>query len=83
MRAVGLSPFLTLRPFNTVPYVVVTPNHKTIWLQLRICNFATVPNRNNTNIRHAGSGVPTPVKGLLASKRVAAHGLRATALEDK
>ena len=32
--------------FNTVPYVVVTPNHKIILLLLYNCNFATVLNYN-------------------------------------
>jgi hypothetical protein len=38
------SAFLMLRPFNTVPPVVVTPKHKTISLLLHNCNFTTVMN---------------------------------------
>lgn len=34
--------FMLLWPFNTVPHVVVTPNHKTISLIFHNCNFATV-----------------------------------------
>ena len=40
------STFLMLRPFNTVPHVVVTSNHKIISLLLHNCNFATVMNYN-------------------------------------
>lgn len=40
------SAFLMLWPFNTVPQVVLTPNHKVISLLLHNCNFATVVNRN-------------------------------------
>lgn len=40
------STFLTLRPFNTVPHVVMTPNHKIISLLLHSTNFATVMNCN-------------------------------------
>jgi hypothetical protein len=36
------STFLTLTPFNAVPHVVVTPNHKVILLLLHNCIFATV-----------------------------------------
>ena len=39
------STFLTLWPFNTVPRVVETPNHKTISLLFHDCNYATVMNR--------------------------------------
>ena len=35
------SPFLTLRPFNILSQVVVTPNHKIISLLLHNCNFAS------------------------------------------
>ena len=38
------STFLILRPFNTVPHLVVTPNHKIILLLIHNCNFATVMN---------------------------------------
>ena len=41
-----VSDFLKLRPFNTVPHVVVTPNHKSISLLLHNCNFATLMNCN-------------------------------------
>ena len=37
---------LMLRPFSTVPRVVVTPNHKIILLLLHNYNFATVINHN-------------------------------------
>ena len=40
------SAFQMLRPFNTVPQGVATPNHKIILLLLYKCNFATVMNRN-------------------------------------
>ena len=40
-----LSTFLMLRPFNTVPHVVVI-NHKIILLLLHNCNFDTFMNRN-------------------------------------
>jgi hypothetical protein len=39
-----VSNFLMLRPFNTVPHVVVTPTHKIISLLLPNCNFATFMN---------------------------------------
>jgi hypothetical protein len=38
--------FPMLRLFNTVPQVVVTPNHKIISLLPHNCNFAAVVNRN-------------------------------------
>lgn len=37
--------FLMLQPFKTFPHVV-TPNHESIPLLLRNCNFATVLNCN-------------------------------------
>ena len=40
------STFLKLQPFNTVPYVVMTPNHRIIPLLLHICNYATVMDHN-------------------------------------
>ena len=41
-----LSTFPMLQPFNTVPCVVLTPNHKSIVLLSHNCNFATVANRH-------------------------------------
>ena len=38
------SPYLMLRPFNTVPHVMVTPNHTVIPLFPFNCNSATVMN---------------------------------------
>jgi hypothetical protein len=43
------STFLMWRPFNTVPYIVVTPKHNFFLLICHNCNFATVMN-NNANI---------------------------------
>ena len=40
-----------LTPFNTVPHVVVTPNHTIISLLLRNCNFVTMMNYN-ANIKY-------------------------------
>ena len=40
------STFLMPWTFNTVPHVVVTPNHVIISLSLHNCNFAIVMNRN-------------------------------------
>jgi hypothetical protein len=40
------SAFLVLRPFNTVPCVVVTPNHKVTGVLFHNYNFATVMNHN-------------------------------------
>jgi hypothetical protein len=40
------STFLMLHPFNAVPQVVVTPNHKVIQLLLHSCNFTNVMNCN-------------------------------------
>jgi hypothetical protein len=40
------STLLMLQPFNTVPYVVVTPAIKLLSLLLHNCNFATVMNHN-------------------------------------
>jgi hypothetical protein len=45
--------FLMLWPFNTVPHVVVTPNHDIIWLLLHNCNFSTIMN-HNINIWYVG-----------------------------
>ena len=40
------SAFPMLRPFNTVPHVVVTPNHKIIFIVISYCIFATVLNHS-------------------------------------
>ena len=40
------STFLMLWPFSTVPYAVVTPNHKIILLLPHNCNFAVIINCN-------------------------------------
>lgn len=50
--------FPMLRPFNTVPHAVLTPNHNVIPLLLHSCNIAIVMNYNE-NI-----GYVTPIKGL-------------------
>ena len=47
------STFLMLRPFNTVPHVVVTPNHNIISILLHSCHFATVINRS-VNVQYSG-----------------------------
>jgi hypothetical protein len=52
------SAFLMLRPFNTVPHVVVTPIVKSFSLLLHNWNFATVMNRS-INIL-----LGDPVKGI-------------------
>jgi hypothetical protein len=39
------STFLMMGPFNTVPHVAVTPNHKTTLLLLHNCNFVNVITR--------------------------------------
>jgi hypothetical protein len=44
-RAVALS-LPNAVTFNTVPHVVVTPNHKVIMLLLHNCNFATIMNHH-------------------------------------
>jgi hypothetical protein len=67
-----LSTFLMLRPFNTVPHVVVTPSHKTISLLLLNWNFATVMN-HNINGWYTGYLIQNP-------KGVVAHRLRTTAV---
>ena len=41
-----LSTFLMLRPFNTVPHVVVTSNHKIILLLLHNYSLVTAMNHN-------------------------------------
>ena len=38
--------FSMLQPSNTLPHVVVTPDHKKISLPLYNCEFAAVMNRN-------------------------------------
>lgn len=55
----GFSAFLILRPFNTVPHVVVTANRKIISLLLYNCNFASVLNCN-VNIWYAGHLICDP-----------------------
>jgi hypothetical protein len=48
-------------PFlNTVPHVMVTPNHEITFLLLRNCNFATLMNENmNENVNIFGDrGLP-------------------------
>ena len=40
------SAFPTLRPFNTVPNVVVTPSVELFLLLLHNCHFATAVNHN-------------------------------------
>ena len=42
-----------LQPFNTVLFIVVTPNHKIILLLLHNCNFATAMDCK-ANISYAG-----------------------------
>ena len=42
--------FLMLRPFNTVPHVVVTPSHKMAFIASLQHNFATVMNHNENII---------------------------------
>lgn len=49
------SAFLRLQPFNTVPNVVLTPNHKMFSLPLHNCNSATAMNYN-VNICAGGGG---------------------------
>ena len=55
-----------LRPFNTVPHVVVTPNDKIIPLLLHNCNFATNIN-HNVNIWPCG-GCNPQVEKLWSSR---------------
>ena len=50
------------RPFNTLPHVVLTPNHEIILLLLHNCNFATVMN-SNVNIWLAGCLICDPQRG--------------------
>lgn len=40
------STFLILRPFNTVPHVVVTPTRKIIFVATLLLEFGTVMNLN-------------------------------------
>ena len=40
------SAFLVLRPFNTVPHVMLTPSHRSTLLLFHNCNLATVINLN-------------------------------------
>ena len=47
------STFLMLCPFNTVPHVMVTPNHNIILLLLHNYNFATIMS-HNVNIFSGG-----------------------------
>jgi hypothetical protein len=54
----GFSTSLMLQPFNTVPYVVGTPNHNIILLLLHNCNFATA-----MNIWYAGDLIYNPQGG--------------------
>jgi hypothetical protein len=54
-----LSTFLMLQPFNTVPHVVVTPNHIIISLLLHIYNFLIVMS-NSVNIWYAGDLIRNP-----------------------
>lgn len=53
---------LMLQPFNTVPPVVVTPNHDIILLLLHNSNFDTVVN-HNISIQYAGYLIYDPMKG--------------------
>ena len=53
-----LSTFLMLWPFDTVPHVVLTPNHKVVLL-LHGCNFASC----NVNIWYAGYLTCGPQRG--------------------
>ena len=47
IRSGWFSTFLMLWPFNIVPPVAVTPNHKIILLRLHKCDFATIMNHND------------------------------------
>ena len=73
-RLQWFSTFLILWPFNTVPHVVVTPNHKIILLRLYNCNFASGMNHKVT-IENAGY----PVYDF---KGVSNHRLRAPSIEE-
>lgn len=56
--------FLMLEPFNTLPHVVETPNHKCISLLLHNCNYATVENHKCKYLVCGISDMQTPVKVL-------------------
>lgn len=60
-RAEVLS-LLTLQPCDTVPHIVVTPNHKIISLLLHNYNLA-IDMDCNVNIRSAGYLVCDPCEG--------------------
>ena len=56
-----LSTSLMLRPFNTVPRVVVTPGYTIVFVAVTQCGFATVMNSHvNTGV---SDGLRHPVKG--------------------
>ena len=67
------STFLKVQPFNTVPHVVMTPNHQIISVLLHKYNFATIMNCY-IDIWYVGYLIYDP-------KRVATHRLRITDLE--
>ena len=75
----GLSTFLTLPPFNTVPHVVVAPTIKLLFLLPHDCTLATVRN-SNINICVFRWSQGSPVKWVSHPKKVTTHRLRTTGL---
>jgi hypothetical protein len=73
--------FLMLRPFDTVPHAVVTPNHKIISLKLHNCNFAAVMNQN-VNICFLTVLGDRCERVIWPSKGVSTHRLWTTLLND-
>lgn len=58
--------FLVLQPSNTISPVVVTHNHKIIWLLPYNCNFAVM--NINVNICCAGDLICDPSRGVMTHR---------------
>ena len=70
-----------LLPFNPIPHVMVTPNHKTIPTLLYNCNSAAVTDYNVT-IGHAGYLTCNPCnKVTQPTKGGVTHSLRTSVAE--
>jgi hypothetical protein len=63
------------QPLNTVPHVVITPNHKVISLLLYNCNFATLVNCN-INIWYVEYLICDPGKDCSVPKESRSIGLK-------
>ena len=68
-----------LQPFNTVPHVVVTPNHKIILSLLHKCNLGYV---DYTSVYNTVMNCDAKIPDMWSSLEVATQRLRSTDLDN-